>query len=173
MNTLDAAACEHCGKPLDNTEDCRTRRLDPFQDYDWDDDLDRSTRLLPASATLPQGTDYIYLQDVDSEQYLRLAYTEGQFIIGRRDDSSDLQPDIDLTNFDASEKGVSREHARLLVSHDAVYIQDLNSANGTRLRGRKIPPLALSAVLSGYILEFGMLAMRIIITNHDDRSAKS
>lgn len=51
-----------------------------------------------------------------------------QVIIGR-DPSSELP---------LQEEGVSRQHAKLLVSSTAVELRDLNSTNGTFVNGQKV-----------------------------------
>ena len=67
---------------------------------------------------------------------------EGELTIGR-DDSAELK--IDLPN-------VSRQHARLHLG-EAIYIEDLGSANGTRLREQRLDSHVKVPVEVGQVIE--------------------
>jgi len=71
-----------------------------------------------------------------------LSLIEGQVaLLGRADfRSGGFQPDLDLTAYGAQERGVSRAHARLHLEKGLLYVTDLYSANGTRIRGERIEP---------------------------------
>ncbi len=78
-----------------------------------------------------------------------------RLIIGRG--GSERQPDIDLMAFDASECGVSRWHAAFHYDENegVVYIEDLNSTNGTRLNGFQIETARRYRLRSGDEIELG------------------
>jgi len=59
-----------------------------------------------------------------------------ELIIGRKDKSSTIVPDVGVEWDDA----VSRQHARILHIADADYIEDSGSTNGTRLNGELLEP---------------------------------
>lgn len=71
-----------------------------------------------------------------------LNFKEGQVaLLGRADfRAGGFQPDVDLTAYGAQERGVSRAHARLHVEEGKLYVTDLYSANGTRIRGERLEP---------------------------------
>ncbi len=71
-----------------------------------------------------------------------LTLTEGQVaLLGRADfRSGGFQPDVDLSAYGAQERGVSRAHARLHLEEGLLYITDLYSANGSRIRGERLEP---------------------------------
>ncbi|MCA0454957.1 MAG: FHA domain-containing protein [Chloroflexi bacterium] len=71
-----------------------------------------------------------------------ISLKEGQVaLLGRADfRSGGFQPDVDLTAYGAQERGVSRAHARLHLEEGQLYITDLYSANGTRIRGERLEP---------------------------------
>ncbi len=71
--------------------------------------------------------------------YIESPTTEG-YVIGRSDDASSYAPDIDLVQFDAREKGVSRRHSALVRFQGATCVVDLNSANGTFVDGKRLLP---------------------------------
>lgn len=61
-----------------------------------------------------------------------------RLVIGRR--SSNMHVDVDLSDFDAQELGVSRQHCAIEVEVNRVLVRDLNSVNGTRLNGSVLRP---------------------------------
>jgi pSer/pThr/pTyr-binding forkhead associated (FHA) protein len=63
-----------------------------------------------------------------------------EVIIGREDPVSGIFPDIDLTDHNGEEGGVSRQHARALVQGDQVFIEDLNSTNYTYVNQQRLVP---------------------------------
>ena len=71
-----------------------------------------------------------------------ISLIEGQVaLLGRTDfRSGGIQPDVDLTAYGAQERGVSRAHARLHLEQGKLYVTDLYSANGTRIRGERLEP---------------------------------
>jgi pSer/pThr/pTyr-binding forkhead associated (FHA) protein len=64
--------------------------------------------------------------------------------VGRAGGAGGEQPDLDLSPFQALDKGVSRLHAAFLYRDEQIYIEDLSSTNGTRINGlRLVPGLSL------------------------------
>lgn len=61
-----------------------------------------------------------------------------RWTIGRVDTSSDQQPDVDLTPYDAFDKGVSRIHAAITRHERSLMLVDMSSANGTHLNGQRL-----------------------------------
>ena len=61
-----------------------------------------------------------------------------EVVIGRLDASHAVFPDVDLSNEQGAEKGVSRRHARISRRDDQVFIEDLNSLNGTFLNSTRL-----------------------------------
>ncbi len=83
-----------------------------------------------------------------------------EFLIGRRDESSGMIPDIDLAPHGGKEAGVSRRHARLIVMGPSLaYLADLGSTNGTMLNGDALPPLRYARISDGDRLSLGELEM--------------
>src|SRR5205807_666014 len=58
-------------------------------------------------------------------------------VVGRASRDVAGAPDLDLTPFDPR-RVTSRRHAELACVRGAVYLRDLGSSNGTRLRGRRL-----------------------------------
>lgn len=61
-------------------------------------------------------------------------------LLGRSDDKSTTNPDVDLGPFNGYQMGVSRQHANISARNSRITIRDLNSANGTFLNGGKLEP---------------------------------
>ncbi len=80
--------------------------------------------------------DYIITLAVLGQHIVERRLTEGSTILGRSDQA-------DVTIKDAS---ISEQHARLIVTPDSVWIEDLNSSNGTQVNGAPvIEPMRLDA----------------------------
>jgi pSer/pThr/pTyr-binding forkhead associated (FHA) protein len=63
-----------------------------------------------------------------------------EVVLGRLDPSRAIFPDVDLTTEDGMDKGVSRRHARISRRQGQVFIEDLNSLNGTFLNATRLVP---------------------------------
>jgi pSer/pThr/pTyr-binding forkhead associated (FHA) protein len=83
-------------------------------------------------------------------------------VIGRVEAGDDSQSvDIDLSNFQALEMGVSRNHARLDARKDPAILLDLSSANGTFVNGQQLNPDEPRQLESGDEIRLGRLVTRI------------
>lgn len=104
---------------------------------------------------LPQRLRF-WIETRDNQIELAL---RDQLVIGRR--SSAAEVDVDLTPYEAFEKGISRCHARIEVSGDRVMLRDMHSINGTRLNGEKLTAEHVYELHDGDIIQLGMLLVRI------------
>lgn len=84
-------------------------------------------------------------------------------IIGRSDAEMDELPGLDLTQHNALQGGVSRQHAVLIPTSDALCLSDLGSKNGTWLNGVYLEPGARYDLSPGDRLELGLL--RVVVRN--------
>jgi pSer/pThr/pTyr-binding forkhead associated (FHA) protein len=84
-------------------------------------------------------------------------------IMGRADTVEGYTPDLDLSPFGARDAGVSRRHAKIVFQDGGLYICDLESVNGTRLNGLKLPPNQLHRLNNGDRLECGNLRMTVYV----------
>lgn len=84
-----------------------------------------------------------------------------QLLVGRSDAEGRVAPDIDFGPFDGVRNGVSRRHATIAYQDDAIYIQDLDSTNGTRINGFQLLPGQAYRLRDGDEVEFGR--MRVIL----------
>jgi pSer/pThr/pTyr-binding forkhead associated (FHA) protein len=88
------------------------------------------------------------------------------YIFGRSDSSSTYVPDIDLAEFGARDKGVSRRHAVLVRYHGLLHIVDLSSVNGTFLNGERLLPDVPYPLNAGHQLSLANLTVSISQINH-------
>ena len=63
------------------------------------------------------------------------------FIIGREDTAGLVEtPDVNLSPYNATDRGVSRQHLRVYLDEGGdLYAEDLGSSNGTMLNGKAYP----------------------------------
>jgi DNA-binding response OmpR family regulator len=64
----------------------------------------------------------------------------GEVIVGRRHEAHSVQPDLDLSQYNAAGYGVSRLHAKLRREEYGWWFEDLASANGTWVNGEQLQP---------------------------------
>jgi hypothetical protein len=84
-----------------------------------------------------------------------------EVVLGRLDAGRAVFPDVDLTNEQGSEKGVSRRHARITRREDQVFIEDLNSLNGTFLNATRLVPELPYPLKDGDQVQLGKLILTI------------
>jgi len=80
-------------------------------------------------------------------------------VLGRVDRDGPI-PDLDLTDYDAVDNGVSRVHASIQRDGDSLYLSDIDSTNGTFLNGQRLgdDPQLLH---DGDTIRLGHLSMKI------------
>lgn len=85
-----------------------------------------------------------------------------EVVIGREDPVSNIYPDIDLTPHGGEDGGVSRLHAKLLISDGQYLIEDQNSTNFTFVNKQKLAPKTPTAIKDGDEIRLG----RVVMTFH-------
>lgn len=112
----------------------------------------------PTQSALPAQGQYDLLAEGTPQVAFRIdaPVSEG-LILGRSDGGSPYVPDIDLTECDAREYGVSRRHAALVRYRDGIHILDLGSVNGTFVNGKRLRPDTPVPVCEGDRLTLGTL----------------
>lgn len=86
-----------------------------------------------------------------------------RIVLGRADPVGNLYPDLDLSPYGGQEGGVSRRHALIIQDEQtkALYLEDLNSTNGTRINGFSLEPRRRYRLRDGDELEFGRVQMTL------------
>jgi FHA domain len=82
-------------------------------------------------------------------------------VIGRKRSMRDYEVNIDLTDLNAADLGVSRYHAMILALDNHIHIKDLDSLNGMRLNGKRMMPSKEYIIDHGDIIAFGRLEVKI------------
>ena len=78
-----------------------------------------------------------------------------------------MMPALDLTDDGALDKGVSRRHARLLLKGNQLLIEDLGSANGTRVNDVTLAPNQPFPLQHGDFIRLGRLRLHVnLLTGH-------
>lgn len=83
-----------------------------------------------------------------------------QYILGR-EGQDQVVPDLNLSDYGAREKGVSRVHAALRQERDQLLLVDLGSTNGTRLNGTLVTAHQPVRVRSGDEIRLGKLTLKV------------
>ncbi len=83
-----------------------------------------------------------------------------EYVLGR-EGHEQVIPDLNLNDYGARDKGVSRVHAALRRDRGQVFLIDLGSTNGTRLNGQPLPAHQPAPVASGDEIRLGKLLLRI------------
>lgn len=102
----------------------------------------------------------IRLHITDSGREIEATLTKAVHL-GRLDPASDVFPEIDLTNDNGLEKGVSRRHARILKREGTVVVEDLGSINGTFINGKRLAPYLPEVLHDGDQLQLGKLLVEV------------
>jgi hypothetical protein len=81
--------------------------------------------------------------------------------LGRQGPPEKPAPDVDLGDYEALKRGVSRVHAVIQNHGSILTLTDLGSTNGTLLNGEKLSPNKPRIIKSNDEIRLGRLVMRI------------
>lgn len=95
----------------------------------------------------------------DSKVTLPIPSGKAVIVIGREDPVSGVFPDIDLDPHGGHEAGVGRRHAQLSIQGGQLFLEDLDSVNGTAVNRQRIPPHKPHPLNSGDEIRFGKMAL--------------
>jgi hypothetical protein len=84
-----------------------------------------------------------------------------EVVLGRLDPGRAIFPDVDLTSEQGMDRGVSRRHARISRREGQVFIEDLNSLNGTFLNATRLVPELPYPLKDGDQVQLGKLVLTI------------
>ena len=108
----------------------------------------------------PAGDSWATLHMLDSGRTLPLTGSD-EFTMGRRTEGQTTPPDIDLSADDAFSSGVSRRHAMIRRNGNRIILQDLDSANGTYVNGKRLSPHQQERLTNGDVIALGRLKIQI------------
>lgn len=84
-----------------------------------------------------------------------------QALLGRADPVSNFMPDVDLEPYSALEQGVGRRHLRLFLHHGQLFVEDLDSTNGSFINGTRLVAHTPQQLHNGDTLTLGKLALHV------------
>lgn len=87
------------------------------------------------------------------------------YVLGRSDPKSSYLPDVDLGDFDALNKGISRRHAVLVHYQGHLNLVDLGSVNGTFINDERLRPDEPYVLGPGDRVRLGTLEISIMQTD--------
>ena len=100
----------------------------------------------------------------EQQQTRMLSITKEKYLVGWFDKETNLKPDIDLSQYGAVQKGVSRQHAMLDFASPALpKIIDLSSRHGTRINGIPLPSEKAMPIKNKTILHLADLGMIVFV----------
>jgi hypothetical protein len=82
-------------------------------------------------------------------------------VVGRADPVSNFTPTLDLGPYGALENGVGRRHVRIFVQQGGVFVEDLDSTNGSFLNNTRLTPRQPQPLRTGDELRVGTLKLRV------------
>lgn len=103
---------------------------------------------------------YLHIQHVNETLELTLDQ-DAEFVVGRFDPMTGQKPAIDFGEFGAAERGVSRQHTKLILKDSALKIMDLGSSNSTFLNGSKLIPNQARILRDGDEVRLGQLLFTV------------
>lgn len=112
-----------------------------------------------SSGTATLGSAREIMLTIDSyTEYVQMG--EGSEVeLGRYESPEPNQ--VNLTPYGAIEYGLSRRHAKLYLMKGRLYIADLNSTNGTYVRGQKLQPAEPTPVRNGDEVLLGRMRVKV------------
>ena len=151
-NHEEEKICVYCGAPL-TLEQAATRALDDT-DYEegrphWGTARFNSRMCLIINERDSRNRHVFYFDEIE------------ELIIGRFDPESGQAPAVDLSEYNAAERGVSRKHAAITRNENALNISDQGSPNGTFLNGQRLVAFQPRVLRDGDEIRLGHLVLRI------------
>ncbi|NWF68522.1 MAG: FHA domain-containing protein [Chloroflexi bacterium] len=115
----------------------------------------------PRPATHLLAPPWRVLLQVGSENKTTVGIQVREYTVLGRADGKENDADVDLNPYGALQNGVSRRHAAIAHDKGALYIEDLESTNGTRINGFQLTPNQKYRLRDGDELELGRI--RIVV----------
>jgi pSer/pThr/pTyr-binding forkhead associated (FHA) protein len=110
-----------------------------------------------APAPVDTVSGHLLIQETNAS--LSIPQGKQTIVIGREDPVSGIFPDIDLDPMGGHEAGVGRRHAQISVHDGQLYVEDLDSVNGTALNKEKLSPRQPQPLKDGDELRLGKMVL--------------
>jgi len=161
-NKLGAEHCSHCGAPLrnpPNTPDKNTEILGEMPSGK------RSEFQAPSDYLHEISHRALALFIMGDPAPLLLENVE-KVVLGRTPVQASEEV-LDLSNYDAHQLGVSRRHTQISYKDGRFEIEDLNSANGTRLNHNRLTPGVAYPLNNNATIQLGELWITVQLKQPD------
>lgn len=112
----------------------------------------------PVNPSIPPSYVHLRVGETQKEFEVQIHKT---IYLGRLDPAANIYPEIDLTEVNGLEYGVSRQHARLILKNAQLYVEDLGSINGTLLNGQRLMAYLPETLTDGDMLQLGRLHIQV------------
>lgn len=99
-------------------------------------------------------------------------HNEISFLLGRFNSAKQRANHIDLSPFDAANKGVSRIHAQIHMDNNKIYIADMDSTNGTFVDGVRLQAHHPVQIRQGSEIMLGKMHLQVMYRSHADTSSE-
>ncbi|GAB1422280.1 FHA domain-containing protein [Anaerolineales bacterium] len=153
-NPDDQGICIYCGALLTDPKEIQaTRHLD-------NPDNEEGQPQWGLVRFTPEMRLKLALEEVDNN-FNFIGEDFEVLVIGRKDPKTGESPEVDLSEYDALEKGGSRKHAIIMRKDNALHIIDNGSANGTFLNGQRLVAQQPRVLRNGDKIRFGYFVMQI------------
>ncbi len=100
-----------------------------------------------------------YFRIAQSDQTIEFPVGKLSFQIGRQDPESEQFPEMDLATHNAHIFGVGRKHAKVTIQSGQVYIEDLDSVNGTMVNQTPVQPAIPTLLRDGDEVRLGKMIL--------------
>jgi len=156
QNASGEMFCQKCGVQLPPV-----RTAPPLQPEPVDWQLNRQAPPVIKSDQKAKSTPPFHgrLIVVGQGAEIVLSDKSTHFVLGRRDPTLDIYPDVDLTPYDGDQRGISRRHARISVLPEGAFIEDLNSTNFTFVNRFRLQPGKKYILNDGDEIRLGLLLL--------------
>jgi hypothetical protein len=143
-----------CGQLLADVQNLvATRALDDTDVEDVDDSF--------GSAQFTMRTRLVLGIEDNKRALVFDASDINQLTLGRSDPQTGFLPEVNLTPYNALEKGVSRKHAAIVHANRYLRLVDLHSPNGTFVNGNQVDPDRPRVLRDGDEVRLGHLYITI------------
>ena len=152
-----AVFCSECGAQLVFTDSSNTTALPEKQ---LKDDLPGTAPMQPNMTSTLRARIMVHV--IDNGKLIPVT-DKTEFTVGRASEGQPITPDVDLSEFNAFDFGVSRLHIVVRLKEEKLSIMDLGSSNGTFINSIRVPVNSEQSISSGDVVSLGKFRIQILV----------
>jgi hypothetical protein len=160
----ECGAYLHAGSPL-VTEPLPLDNLPASEADTWLRDVDGYEEAL-----LPEAATALRFTVAENSREMVFPLPIGEICAGRRDAARGAFPELDLSPDGGRRAGVSRLHVRIYQVGSRLFVEDVDSANGTFLNERRLNPYLPYPLKEGDTLQLGSLKLLVAFVRSEPES---